>query len=449
MTTPNVSVDTTDKEWAREGTQYHMRSRADKAPKLPGGIYRYGVTPFGAWFLEREADQFTFPFKVYPVGDNSIERITKHWALNPGNLGVLFNGTRGAGKTMNAQMLANRLIRDKQIPVVVVRSPIPLQLVLDAVRQDMMVIFDEFEKSHDKDAQQELLSTVDGMSRNAFKRLFLFTTNVSDINENFRDRPSRIHYQFEYSKCSDMVIEGLIEDGLPKHLHKFKPDILSYLATRSLCTIDIVKAVLAEVRIFEESPVDFEEMLNISKGEPPSYKISILNPETNLVEKEFREYFKIHSNYEKHAPLMADNKRAVMEFVENGKPVDIWSDNWNGHYALHLVEKCPEPGVWLAELGVPKSATPYADYSQLYDNGCPLFMDAVRPKDWHIPSKESLKDDPEDKKLEELENRYEQSTETATVYGTGKRGVFKIRIQENHVKVQRQTYTPDRFTYGD
>ena len=433
---------TSEVEWAREGTHYSTRSCADKTARLPGGIYHFVQTMFG-WYLERDADNFEFPFKIYNAGDHIIKRVFTYWKTNSGNLGVLMNGLRGAGKSLTAQLLANRLIQEQNLPVLVVRDPVPLDTILNAVQQDMLVIFDEFEKSHDKDAQQSLLTTVDGMSRSSFKRLFIFTTNTTSINENFLDRPSRIHYQFEFARVADEIIEGLIEDSLPADLMHFKSDIISFLATRQICTIDIVKAVIAEVRTFREAPLMFADLLNISKGEPPAYTISILNPETNNIEKVFKDYFKLNSNSEHQVALLGESRRAVEEFIEKKSEVDIYSDNWAGMYVVRLLEKCSEEGCWLAQLAIPHDRTIYKPFNFLYGSGNHYFLDK-RPANWSFPyTPESVKGD--DDAREKISDLFNLAENHESVYGTEDKLTFKIRIAANRTsRFSPGTFTPTK-----
>ncbi len=424
-------------EWAREGTTFHYRSRADVAEIIPGGIYQFVMTMQG-WFIEKKAEEFEFPFKVYHASDGIMDRIVKFWETNSGNLGVLMNGLRGAGKTMTAQLLANRLIKDHNLPVLVVSSPIPLGLLFDTIRQDMMVIFDEFEKSHDEKHQQALLSTIDGMSRNTHKRLIVYTTNTPDINENFKDRPSRIHYQFEFNRVSDEVIEGLIDDSLPIELMHLKENILSFLSTRKICTIDIVKAVIAEVKTFCEPPQ--ESVLNISKGEPPAYKILIVDPNTNEVLSVFHDYFSLRSYGEddydrepgKAELLFGGNSRAISKFHQFQ---DVQYNSYEGVYVVRLVEKCEEPGYWLAYLAVPKCKTPYDEHGD-FTHGYKFFLDE-KPSDWKPLKKGS----------DEMEEKWQKAINTNTVFGTGNKILFKIRIVENRVAKSYKMRTKDSL-YG-
>jgi len=415
-------------EWRRIGNEFHSQDRADKLENLPNGIYEFVPTMTG-WFLSKTGHNFEFPFKVYNASSEILDRIIRHWIVNGGNLGILMNGLRGAGKTMTAQLLANRLIEEHNLPVLVVRNPIPLDAVLNATQQDLMVIFDEFEKSHEPKHQQALLTTIDGMSRSEYNRLFVFTTNSPAINENFRDRPSRIHYQFEFQKIADEVIEGLIQDWLPEDLMHFKGEIFEFLHSRSLCTIDIVKAVLTEVKIFRESPREFEAILNISKGEPPSFCVTILDPGSNDAKiRDFDPYFRLNVASDRWSSLLLGNRRSVDEFTGNRKPVQVDSDAGYGYYSIRLLEKCAEENCWLAELGMPYSQTFYSKFEDCYDNGN-LWLDA-RPADWDFPfTPEMVKKNK--KASATLENLYNQVARTHTLYGTGQRAAFKIRITPN------------------
>lgn len=428
----------TEIEWAQGGTQFVPRSRADKVKALPSGIYRF-VPTLGGWYLDRTGDNFEFPFKVYSACDHIINRIITFWTANNATLGVLLNGLRGAGKSMTAQLLANTLIKDRDLPVLVVKDPVPLQAIFDAVQQDIVVIFDEFEKTHNKEAQQDLLSTIDGMSRSKHNRLIIFTTNTTTIDENFKDRPSRIHYQFEFQRVADEIVEGLIDDSLPVDLHHFKGEIFDFLHSRQICTIDIVKAVIAEVRTFRESPLQFEEMLNISKGEPPSYTINVINPKDGTFLNTYSHFFKMDSGYAQNSSLLSGNRRAIQTWIDRGQTTELISRTWDGSHNVVLLEKCDEEYCWLAQLGVPVSKTFYGDFSSLRDGGYTLFLDN-KPKDWKFPfTPEIVKNDP--KEMEKLQDTYEESTSNRTVYATGERAVFKIKIEPN-----RNTITaPSRY----
>lgn len=435
----------TDVEWARGGTNFRPQPTADMCPVLPSGIYRFiPPTQTSPWYLSRTAARFEFPFKVYSASDSIIQRIAQKWVTEGGNLGVLLNGLRGAGKTMTAQLLANQLIRDLKLPCLVVRNPIPLQLIFDSVQQDMIVIFDEFEKTHNEEihpgCQQQLLSTIDGMSRSSHNRLVLFTTNSPRVNENFRDRPSRIHYKFEFNRVDDSIIEGLINDSLPQKYMHFKPDILEYLNSRDICTIDIVKSVIGEVSTFGESPREFEDMLNIQKAEPPAFDISILD-ENDSVVRTYASYFKVTRGQD-WISLLLGNKRTIERMEQRGHNVDFHSSTWNGSKVVRILEyegalEDGEGHIFKANLQVPKDNTIWSPFSFLYKN---QFWIDNKPKDWSFPYTYTSSQDPEVRT--EIEGRYEESTNAGTIYGTGQMAVIRILVVPNHTKI---TSAPERY----
>jgi ATPase family associated with various cellular activities (AAA) len=432
----------TEIEWARSGTKFYAQPCADKFPKLPGGVYRFVAPPMQPWFLERSADRFEFPFKVYNASGEVIQRICKHWAFHGGSLGVLMNGLRGAGKSVTAKLTANRLLDETDLPILVIREPIPLDVVFDNVQQHLVVIFDEFEKSHNEQlypgCQQKLLSTIDGMSRSEFNRLILFTTNSTDINENFKDRPSRIHYKFEFSRVADEIIEGLISDMLPENLLHLKDDIFQYLNTRDICTIDIVRAVIKEVVTFEESPAEFEDMLNVEKGVPPSYTVQIVDPETNSEIKLLSSFWKLGIHERHLAALLGGSRRAVEQFAEDRVERNTAYNPYDGMITLALIEPCmeeDEKGYFLAKISVPITRTFWDKYDTIkdgYGGHTSLWMDA-RPEDWKsLPSLDAMKKDEDGELQDHVYHRFHTCQRTgSTVYGTGKPSIFKIRIVPN------------------
>ena len=59
-------------------------------------------------FLEDFADEFRFDFKVYGLESKLVNHIMKTFESTSSNLGILFNGTKGTGKTLTAKVIANK-----------------------------------------------------------------------------------------------------------------------------------------------------------------------------------------------------------------------------------------------------------------------------------------------------------------------------------------------------
>lgn len=74
--------------------------------------------------ITKIADEFTFDFKIYDLGiEDTIEKIIKTWKSDlyvndKKNLGIIFNGIKGTGKTIASKILCNRL----HLPVIIINQ---------------------------------------------------------------------------------------------------------------------------------------------------------------------------------------------------------------------------------------------------------------------------------------------------------------------------------------
>lgn len=418
--------------WQQQSNTYWPGNTSLNTEVMPPGVYRWDKNMAG-WFLELTAHSFEFPYKIYGNHDHIIKRVQLAWEGFDGNLGILLNGLKGTGKTVSAQLIGNWAI-SKGLPVLVVSHPIPLSLVLERINQPCMVIFDEFEKTHqEEEAQQGLLTALDGMARNAHKRLFVFTTNSIVINDNFIDRPSRIRYCWEFSRLEDAIIEALLADLLDPELDSLKGDILAYLNTRKVLSIDVVKTVINEVNVFKEAPETFSEVMNLTEQEAKGFCLEILNENGEAI-KTLAEYFR---------PNRHQSAMLSVWLTKTGRGAFIESHLTFGEtYMLHdrgrsmiveLVEPTADPHVWLCHVKLPLFDTWLKKFFSLRDEHYEeaLWLDE-RPKNWKIPAwaakvgKEELTEDEEKEKEEWMESE--------TVYGgdSEQRQKVPVRITPNY-----------------
>jgi hypothetical protein len=64
---------------------------------------------------------------------------------------------------------------------------------LNEIQHDFIVFFDEYEKMYDE-RDHSILTVMDGVLNNAFRKIFLLTTNKIHVSENMLERPGRIRY---------------------------------------------------------------------------------------------------------------------------------------------------------------------------------------------------------------------------------------------------------------
>jgi hypothetical protein len=240
---------------------YELIEVSQFTEQLPFGVYTVEVVDeFGTLGAKPVQPQFEFPYKLYNLNNKFVARVVRTYEGTNGNLGVLFTGIKGTGKTVTAQMIANRL----GLPVLIVpknyKTATPL--FINDIPQDVCIFFDEYEKIYDRD-NSDILAVMDGALNSEHRRVFLLTTNNLYINDNMLQRPGRIRYVVEYKDLPRQVIEEIIDDMLISKEHR--DAAVSYISSLEIVTIDTVKAVVTEINIHNEAPSAFEDVFNCRK----------------------------------------------------------------------------------------------------------------------------------------------------------------------------------------
>ena len=258
------------KKWNKSGNNFSIGDVTNQINELPVGVYTLNNSMFG-FYLERIEDSFEFNHKLYGLETRLIDRVVTTWKGTDRNLGVLLNGLKGTGKTVSAKVICNQL----NLPVILVNmnpegGGIPE--FLNEIQQEVVVFIDEYEKVFGEDS--ELLTVMDGVLTGTSRKLFLLTTNKTYINDNMLQRPSRIRYFKTFKDLSPAVIEEIVDDTLNNR--KFKHDVISAISNLEIITIDIVKSIIEEVNLHNESPTEFMDVFNVKKitGKYTLYQIT-------------------------------------------------------------------------------------------------------------------------------------------------------------------------------
>ena len=198
--------------------------------------------------LRRIADEFTFDFKIYDLGCEDIFSLVEDRWNSPSfkesgrNLGVIFNGLKGTGKTIAAKILSNRL----RMPIVIVSNPQPgLVDFIQSIEFECVVLVDEAEKTfcEDDDILLRMIESVYNMKR----KVFILTTNTLDVNENLIGRPGRIRYVKQFGNLTEKAINEFLDDNLKDQANR--KAVLRVIDTLAISTIDILKCVVEEVNL--------------------------------------------------------------------------------------------------------------------------------------------------------------------------------------------------------
>lgn len=239
--------------WIQDGNAFMKGSATTKAhPEgLPKGIYEVKESMTN-YYLNKLGDSFVFNYKLYGINNEFIDHFVKTYNNTTGNLGVLFNGIKGTGKTVTAEELCNRI----GLPVIIVKScekgDDMLKFLATQINFDCIFFFDEYEKEFKESSS--VLSFMDGVHNSQYRKVFLLTTNELEINNNLLGRPSRIRYVRSFGNLPEETTLELLNDIL---IDKGAVEpVLDLIRQMQIITIDLVKALAQEVNIHGKDKID-------------------------------------------------------------------------------------------------------------------------------------------------------------------------------------------------
>lgn len=188
--------------------------------ELPCQTYIVRFEKMTGFYLEKYSD-IEINEKAYGVHLGKVHKVLKSFDLMERNLGVILSGDKGIGKSLFAKILATEAIK-KGTPVIVVDKFSPgIASFLESIKQSVMVLFDEFDKTfgeieqgeNETEAQTSMLSLFDGISQG--KKLFVITCNeIDSLNEFLINRPGRFHYHIRFPYPKKEEIREYLEDKL-------------------------------------------------------------------------------------------------------------------------------------------------------------------------------------------------------------------------------------------
>ena len=279
-------------KWINDGgILYPIPGYASLLTSPGNGIFRIYENPQTKRLgLEKIDDTFRFDFKIYDLDcEDIISKVINTWTSDlfresNKNLGVIFNGIKGTGKTIAAKQLCNRI----GLPVLVISKPVDGMLeFIQSLHFESIILIDEAEKTF-REEQEVLLKMIDGVY-NDMRKLYILTTNKLSIDENLLGRPGRIRYIKEFSNLLAKAVNDVIDDNL-KDI-SLKEGVLKVVDSLEISTIDILKAIIDECNIMGAVPSD--STLNIPKAKYRMQIISFDNLDFQF-HQELKGYIKDH-----------------------------------------------------------------------------------------------------------------------------------------------------------
>jgi len=228
--------------------------------KMPLGTYVVKIDMKG-YFLELIED-FTMPPKLYGDTLRYSSRIFNTFQDRSGPTGVMLTGEKGSGKTLLAKHLSITAA-EHGYSTIVVNQPFTddgFHTLIQNIDHPTVVLFDEFEKVYEDNAdQQSVLTLLDGIFNS--KKLFVLTCNDRwRVDVHMRNRPGRLYYMLDFDGLDAKFVREYCEDNLKNKNHVEKVCAVSLIFDRF--NFDMLKAIVEEMNRYDETPQQVLRMIN-------------------------------------------------------------------------------------------------------------------------------------------------------------------------------------------
>ena len=253
--------------------------------QLPAQAYLACFDSQSGPFLKKYSD-LKISEKVYGVHSEKVDKVLNSFQIFNRNLGVILSGDKGIGKSLFSKLLSIKAI-ESGYPLIIVNSYFPgISEYLAEIDQEVVVLFDEFDKTFElseqsrrdsdgekRSPQTEMLTLFDGVAQG--KKLFVVTCNdINALSKFIVNRPGRFHYHFRFEYPTSAEIEEYLMDSL--YTDKAKEQIKNVIAfsQKTKLNYDCLRSIAFELNLgltFKEAIQD----LNILNLECERYTLAM------------------------------------------------------------------------------------------------------------------------------------------------------------------------------
>ena len=242
--------------------------------QLPADYYVVRYSEKEGFFLERYNEFKITDAKVYGIHLEKVGKVLDSFGIFNRNLGVILSGDKGIGKSLFSRLLGRQAV-EKDIPVIIVDTYWEgIGSFLDRIQQEVMVLFDEFdktfsEKEHGSSAQTSMLSLFDGVAQG--KKLFVITCNeLRGLNDFLVNRPGRFHYHYPTEEDIREYLSDVLKEDYSSEIN----NVIDF-SKRVALNYDCLRAIAFEINRgqgFSDSIKD----LNIINITSEKFRIQVL-----------------------------------------------------------------------------------------------------------------------------------------------------------------------------
>lgn len=228
--------------------------------KLPAGIYNIREDK-ESFFFHASNKEYIFPEFITDGMKSQVNFILGNLKGEDelGATGVLMSGDFGAGKTMAMEMVASSLMKQHQIPVVIVDSATSGHILLSMIMSigPCVVTIDEFDRTYSE--PKAMLSLLSFLSDSGLKDVTILATtnNPAKLPKSITNRPGRFLYHLRFKNETDKLALNMLEKkGI--YNKEIVLGILVYIKTYAP-SFDIVNTLVrCAVNSHDESEVFFD-----------------------------------------------------------------------------------------------------------------------------------------------------------------------------------------------
>ena len=269
--------------------------------EVPVGVWKLSCAKFVGFYLEETEIKLSHG-KIYGDAQDIADHVAEAFEKNDPNknLGVLFSGEKGLGKTLTTRLVLEKFYGKK--PIIIISEYINGMTDFISNFKGCVVLMDEFEKftggntdSEDENSltkQESLLSIFDGNTGWSGNLFLLTANNTYKLNENLKSRPGRMRYHYKFISENATVVRNYCNDTLNNK--EIIEDVVETLGGAGFVSMDILSSFVDELNKFPDKK--------------PSEVLKYFNIENENADENFRATFKVlwgdtEATYADRAPL--------------------------------------------------------------------------------------------------------------------------------------------------
>lgn len=288
-------------EFIKLGDRIVAKPKGSDYDLIPGKTYSLEWDSWNDEAIIKENGEFNMPEKIYESKDSKFlkERVMNYFnATSDQNVGVMFAGEKGTGKSVDAKYLA----QCSGLPIFIVNPRFPIRQLTKVFKKfesQVCIILDEVEKNWNT---EHMLEFLDGVEKTCKKLVLMTCNDLGRVSQYMQDRCSRIRYLRKYTVKDNY-------EFLPFLLEQYnitnKEEVTEFITNRmKLPSIDNMLALIKEVKLLEDKNYNIEMVAKFMNMEIIG---EIKLPETPEVEEKetirhseptIEEYFDTLDNYE-------------------------------------------------------------------------------------------------------------------------------------------------------